>query len=109
MTDQPFDQAHAAKALRSAEWTQKTRDGGQKERVFQWWLRFDPPALAWRTGGDRHVMDERGHLIASARRKTCLLFPHRSPWTAADVMGEVLLRNLPDAQEGAPAEGSDRE
>jgi len=82
---------------------QRARDGEGPERVYQWWLRLDPPALAWKSRADHHVMDERGHLIASEGRDTCLLFPHRSAWGAAELLGEVVLGSLPGAEQPSTA------
>src|SRR5688572_16067273 len=84
---------HPSPNLKTAEWVETHEHYGEPPhtRTLHWWLRLDPPAVAWRTDlGSHDVMDERGHLHTHASRESCLLLPHGSPWSREIAMGHVL-------------------
>src|SRR5262245_41502312 len=66
-------------SVKTAAWLESATSGSgwsRYRRVTHNWLRFDPPALAWRHDcGSHSLHDARGHLSTSDGSDSCHLTP----------------------------------
>ncbi len=102
-------QRQAILPVQTAQWretsTRWDAPGGEEySRQMQEWIRFYPPAHAWRSDDDEDwshdVMDERGHLHTASSWDMCCLLPQANPLTAEDLLRRILFWP-PEHEEGA--------
>jgi hypothetical protein len=89
--------------LTSAEWVETHTQYPDPEHthLMRYWVRFDPPAEAWRGAFDTHdIVDERGHLHTAASWEDCVLYPSPNRPTREGLLRKVVMEHLP-VDEGA--------
>jgi hypothetical protein len=86
--------------IRTAQWVENITGPDSYTGTLRYWLRLEPPALAWLSDlGDHDLIDERGHLHTASTWADCRLYPTEEPWTRDDYLRHVLPKGLREAAE----------
>jgi hypothetical protein len=92
--------------LHTVHWITECHLRGHTSRQ-DWWLRVDPPAVAFLSGlGDHDLQDARGDFHTNSEWDCCTLYPREGAWSVLDVIYHVLPFGLfespSDAAPGGP-------